>query len=100
MNGYARRRPFREVFGQGFDSPRLHQKQSTANAVLFTFGDWEGVEQGGSAEGAEENSPGDCFRRRGQGAKRRERRGSAGNSPRLHQQKSLICLPDKLGFFE
>ena len=33
--GYARRKSCRQVFGQGFDSPRLHQKKAQANCLCF-----------------------------------------------------------------
>ena len=46
---------------------------------------YKGFEQGGSE--AEENSPVDCFRRRGQGAKRREGDGSRRKNPLLSAMK-------------
>ena len=56
-------------------NPLLSAKNEKAvpQGMAFSFFICKGFEQGGSkALPAEENSPADCFRRRGQGASRRE----------------------------
>lgn len=69
-------------------NPLLSAKNEKAvpQGMAFSFFICKGFEQGGSkALPAEENSPADCFRRRGQGASRRE-------GIRQYAEKSLAEL--------